>query len=112
MGDEGVLMEAIEVYGDESDKFQLDLPITERVNVPLARHLTPNLNVTPDFVLEQHLASTIRREKKLLDFDRYDYLSRTAVRYRQPHRFDWRNTIFVYHRTISPTWVKQKGNHS
>jgi hypothetical protein len=51
MGDEGVLMEAIEFYGDESDKFQLDLPITERVNVPLGRHLTPNLNVTPDFVL-------------------------------------------------------------
>jgi hypothetical protein len=51
MGDEGVLMEAIELYGDESDKFQLDLPITERVNVPLARHLTPSLNVTLDFVL-------------------------------------------------------------
>jgi hypothetical protein len=59
MGDEGVLMEAIEFYGDESDKFQLDLPITERVDVPLDRHLNPSPNVTSDFVLN-NIISGIR----------------------------------------------------
>jgi hypothetical protein len=49
LGDEGVLMEAIESYAVGSDKLQLDLPITERGHVSLVRHFTPSLNVTTGF---------------------------------------------------------------
>lgn len=36
-------MEAIELHAGGSDKLELDLPITERCQIPLARPQTPGL---------------------------------------------------------------------
>jgi hypothetical protein len=94
-------MEAIEFYAAGSDKLQLDLPITEQGRASLVRHLTPSLNVTTGCLINDIWRLPISHERKLLDFTRCDYLCWVfSVHSRQPHRFDWRDTIVVHHRTV------------